>query len=118
MTDYLLLFRNSSGPTGYLTSTQEMAEDLPKWQRWIGEIAGKGRLVNTAPVQYEAAVVTSDAVHVGHPYKEANSILVSGYLICKAESQDELIPWSKGCPILRYPNSSVEIRPLVPFPVN
>ncbi len=26
--------------------------------------------------------------------------------------------WSKTCPILKYPNSSVEIRPLIPFSTN
>jgi hypothetical protein len=39
-------------------------------------------------------------------------------LICKSDSQEEVQQWSATCPILKYPNSSVEIRPLVPFPVN
>jgi hypothetical protein len=52
------------------------------------------------------------------PYKETNSVLVSGFLICKADSVEEVQEWSRTCPILKYPNSSVEIRPLIPFPVN
>lgn len=49
---------------------------------------------------------------------DMNSVLVSGFLICKADGLKEVQEWSKTCPILKYPNSSVEIRPLVPFPTN
>lgn len=30
MTEYLVLFRNASGPSGYLATSQDMAEDMPK----------------------------------------------------------------------------------------
>ncbi len=116
MNEYLLLFRNASNPDGYLASTQEMAEDMPKWQAWIGQIALQGKLVSTAPIEYKASLVGSDEVKDG-PYKESNSVLVSGFLICKAESLEEVQEWSAGCPVLKYPNSSVEIRPILPFPI-
>lgn len=118
MTEYILLFRNASADSGYLTTAQDMAEDMPKWQGWIGTIALQGKLVSTAPVQYAASIVDNNGVSNGHPYKESNSVLISGFLICKADSIEEVQEWSKGCPILKYPNSSVEIRPLVPFPTN
>jgi hypothetical protein len=118
MTGYLLLFRNASAENGYMATTQDMAEDLPKWQSWIGNIAMQGKLVSTAPIRYDASIVTNDGVTNGQPHKEGNSILVSGYLICKADSLEEAQAWSKTCPILKYPNSSVEIRPLIPFPTN
>lgn len=117
MTEYLLLFRNASAENGYLTSSQDMAEDMPKWQSWIGNIAMQGKLVHTAPVRYDASIVNQSSVVVG-PYKEANSVLVAGFLICKSDSLEEVQEWSKTCPILKYPNSSVEIRPLIPFPTN
>lgn len=119
MTEYLLLFRNASAENGYLTSSQDMAEDMPKWQAWIGNIAMQGKLVSTAPMRYEASIIDNSGVrNHAQPYKEANSVLVSGYLICKADSLEEAQEWSKTCPILKYPNSSVEIRPLIPFPTN
>jgi hypothetical protein len=117
MTSYLLLFRNASGDNDYLATTQDMAEDMPKWQSWIGNIAAQGKLVHTAPVRYDASIVTKNGVTVG-PHKEADRVLVSGYLICKSDNQEEVEEWSKTCPILKYPNSSVEIRPLLPFPTN
>ncbi len=118
MTEYLLLFRNASAENGYLTTTQDMAEDMPKWQSWIGNIAMQGKLVSTAPIHYEASIVSNNDVSNGQPYKEANSVLVAGYLICKADNLEEVQEWSKTCPILKYPNSSVEIRSLIPFPTN
>ena len=118
MTEYLLLFRNASAENAYLATSQDMAEDMPKWQAWIGNIAMQGKLISTAPVQYQGAVVSPSETLVNVPYKESNSVLVSGYLICKSATLEEVQEWSKTCPILKYPNSTVEIRPLIPFPSN
>lgn len=115
MKEYLLLFRNASAENGYLATNQDMAEDMPKWQSWIGNIAMQGKLIYTAPIEYKASLVSNEGIEVG-PYKESNNVLVSGFLICKADTLEEAQEWSKSCPILRYPNSSVEIRPLIPFP--
>ena len=117
MTEYLLLFRNASAENGYLATNQDMAEDMPKWQSWIGNIAMQGKLVHTAPVRYDASIVNNNGLAAG-PHKETNSVLVSGFLICKFETLEEVQEWSTTCPILKYPNSSVEIRPLIPFPTN
>lgn len=118
MTEYLLLFRNASAENGYLSTSQDMAEDMPKWQSWIGTIAMQGKLVGTAPIRYDASIVSNSGVSHGQPHKEANSVLVAGFLICKSDSLEEVQEWSKSCPILKYPNSSVEIRPLTPFPTH
>lgn len=114
MTEYLLLFRNASADNGYLATSQDMAEDMPKWQSWIGNIAMQGKLIHTAPMRYEASIITNNGLELG-PHKETNSALVSGFLICKTDYLEEVQEWSKTCPILKYPNSSVEIRPLIPF---
>lgn len=115
MKEFLLLFRNASGDTGYLATSEDMAEDMPAWQAWIGNIAMQGKLVHTAPIEYAASIIRDGKI-VDGPHKEAGNLLVSGYLICKADNLEEAEEWSKTCPILKYPNSSVEIRPLVPFP--
>lgn len=100
MTEYLLLFRNASAENGYLATNQDMAEDMPKWQSWIGNIAMQGKLVHTAPIRYEASIVDGSGIITAHPHKEVNSVLVSGFLICKADNLDEVQDWSKTCPIL------------------
>ena len=117
MKEYLLLFRNASAENGYLSTSQDMADDMPKWQSWIGQIAMLGKLVHTAPMEYTGTLVNNHS-KTENPYKETDSVLVSGFLICKSDNFDEVQEWSKTCPILKYPNSSVEIRPLIAFPVN
>lgn len=118
MTEYLLLFRNASAENGYLTTSQDMAVELGNWQSWIGNIAMQGKLVHTAPIRYDASIVNGSGVIAEQPYKDEKSVLVSGFLICKSVSLEEVQEWSKSCPILKYPNSSVEIRPLIPFSTN
>ncbi len=118
MTSYLLLFRNASAANGYLATSQDMADDMPKWEAWIGNIAMNGKLVSTAPIQYHGSIVTAESTENAQPYKEASSVLVSGFLICQSDSLEEVQQWSKSCPILKYPKSSVEIRALVPFPIS
>jgi len=117
MKEYLLLFRNASAGNGYLATNQDMSEDMPRWQSWIGNIALQGKLVHTAPIEYAASLVSKQGI-VNGPHKEDNTVLVSGFLICRADSLKEVQEWSRTCPILKYPNSSVEIRPLIPFPIN
>jgi len=117
MKAYLLLFRNASAPDGYLATAADMAEDMPLWQAWIGNIAMQGKLVNTAPIEYNAVVVSNKGITEG-PYKEADSVLIAGFLICKSSDIEEVKAWSNNCPILKYPNSSVEIRPMIPFPTH
>lgn len=117
MKEYLLLFRNASAANGYLSTPEDMATDMPLWQAWIGNIAMQGKLVHTAPMEYNGAIVSADATQQ-QPYKEQNTIMVSGFLICKSDSIEEVQTWSATCPILKYLHSSVEVRPLIPFPTN
>jgi hypothetical protein len=115
MKEYLLLFRNASQQEGYLATSEDMASDLPNWQAWISSIALQGKLVHTAPIEYQGKLVTAGVLEEG-PHKQADSVLVSGFLICKSDRMEEVEAWSAVCPILKYPGSSVEIRPLIPFP--
>ncbi|WP_298136127.1 hypothetical protein [Flavobacterium sp.] len=117
MKEYLLLFRNESAQNGYISTNEDMAEDMPKWQTWIGGIAMQGKLIHTAPIEYNGEVVNNQT-KIKNPYKETNNNMVVGFLICKTDKYEDVEEWSKTCPILKYPNSSVEIRPLIPFPAN
>ena len=117
MTTYLLLFRNASAEDGYLTTSDDMARDMPKWQSWIGQIAAQGKLLHTAPVRYDGTIMDSKGAKNG-PHKELNNAMISGFVICKSETLEEVQEWSKHCPILQYPHSSVEVRPLLPFQMN
>lgn len=117
MNEYLLLFRNAAGENAYLSTPEDMARDMPRWQQWIGNIAAQGKLIHTAPIRFEGSQLNQNGQKTSGPHKENGHVLVSGYLLCKAESQEEAETWAASCPILVYPSSSVEVRPLIPFPV-
>lgn len=113
MKEFILLFRNQAGDTSYSVSPEEMKNAMPKWQAWISEIIEKGSFVGTQPLDYEGVVLRPGSKTDG-PYVEAKEIL-AGYLICKVESIEEAIAIGKKCPILNYPNGSLEVRPITPF---
>jgi YCII-related domain len=113
MKNFLMLFRNTGGEGRYLSTPEDMAIDMPLWQAWIGQIAMQGKLISTLPIEYQGHIVRKDGVLPG-PHG-AQQELVVGYLLCHAESPEEVIEWGRTCPILRYPNGSVEVRETLPF---
>ncbi len=115
MNEFLLLFRNASGNGQYISTPEDMQRDMPKWQAWIGQIAAQGKLIDTRPIEYEGTVI-SPASQVETPFT-AENILVVGYLICKAQSLEEITDYAKTCPILLYEQGSVEIRSIMPFEI-
>lgn len=116
MKDYLMLFRNVSGNGAYISTAEDMARDMPAWQAWIGQIAMQGKLISSQPIDYEGLITTNQGQQSG-PYTDGANQLVAGFLMCKAESLEEVMGWSKTCPILRYEHGSVEVRGLVAFPL-
>lgn len=109
----VLLFRNASGNAKFSVLSEAMQASIPKSQHWIGEIAGRGKLVSTKPLKFEGRTVRHHGVIDG-PYVEVKELIV-GYLIRKAESLDEAVGFGKSCPIMDYAGGSVEVRPLEKF---
>lgn len=113
MKTYLLLFWNESGDGQYQIDPEKMQVGMAAWQSWIGGIAMQGKLVSTQPIQW-------GGIQIGHqPRKDspviADGIMVTGYLICKSDSTDEVVEWAKTCPILHSPAGFTEIREVAPF---
>ncbi len=115
MKEYLLLFYNRTGNGAYITTPDDMLEDMPRWQQWIGNIAMQGKLISSQPIEYDGTIVTSKGITAG-PFIQ-QEILLTGYLLCKAENIEEVKEWCSTCPILKYEQGSVEIRPVMPFEV-
>jgi hypothetical protein len=113
MKEYLLLFRNQGGDNQYISTPADMLEDMPRWQSWLGQIAEQGKLISTQPIDYQGTCISNAGTSAG-PHL-ANNELVVGYVICKAESEAEVLAWSQTCPVLKYPHGSVEVRPVMPF---
>ena len=112
----MLIFRNTPTTEAEFQnlSPEAMQAELDKWGQWIGGIAAQGRMVSTDALDHTGKIVKgSKHVVTDGPFVESKE-LVSGFLILSAESIDEAIELSKGCPIYEI-EGTVEIRPLMNF---
>ena len=116
MEKYMLIFRNTPTTEAEFQnlSPEAMQAELDKWGQWIGGIAAQGRMVSTDALDHTGKIVKgSKHVVTDGPFVESKE-LVSGFMILSAESIDEAIELSKGCPIYEI-EGTVEIRPLMNF---
>jgi hypothetical protein len=109
MKEYLLLFRGGEAHMGNL-SAEDMQAHMQQWAQWMGKLNEQGKfagaqpLINTGRVLSGPKKVVSDG-----PFMEGKE-MVGGYLICKADTYDEAVDISKGCPILQFDDGTVEVR--------
>ncbi len=111
MTKYMYLFRGGDAERA-ASSPEEMQVHMEKWKNWMGALAGKEQLVDGLPLSREGKrVVGTDAVVHDGPFAEGKEI-VGGYLIVNAESIDDAVNISKGCPIFEH-DGTVEVREIM-----
>ena len=110
MAEYLLLFRGGdSARTEEQQSPEKWQAHMQKWMQWMGELTAQGKFVGAQPLKMAGRVVAgSKKVVTDGPFVEGKE-MVGGYLICRAESLDEAVEISKGCPVLEH-EGLVEIR--------
>ena len=109
-----MLFRNETGENDYASTQESRNSSMKEWENWIGNIAVQGKLVSSKPITFSGSIVSSESVE-SKPFIDSEKTTVSGYLICKADSENEAKDWAKSCPILKFPKGQVEIRELLPF---
>lgn len=109
MKEYLLLFRGGKGPEAH-ESPEAWQQHMQKWMQWMGKLQEEGKLIGAQPLDATGKVVrgTKKVVSDG-PFMEGKE-MVGGYLACKANSYEEALEISKGCPILEFENGIVEVR--------
>jgi hypothetical protein len=98
MTDYLLLYRGGSMPE----TPEEQAASIQAWTDWytaLGEAVKDGG----NPTSGQAKTIAPD----GNVSDGAGS--VSGYTVIAADSLDDAVAKSKGCPVLQG-GGSVEVH--------
>jgi len=108
MKDFLLIFRADleNMPKG---SPDEMQARTKTWMDWIGNIAADKKLVDRGNrLTLEGKVMKSEKLITDGPYLEIKESIL-GYSIITAETWEEAVELSKGCPIFKA-GGSVEIR--------
>ena len=106
MKEYLFLFRGGDMP-----ETPEAGQDhMQRWMEWMGDLSKQGKFVGAQPLDKNGKKVSgSKKMVTDGPFMEGKE-MVGGYLICKADSLEEAVEISKGCPILEYDSGTIEVR--------
>lgn len=108
MAEYLFLFRGGDAETAQ-QSPELWQAHMQKWMQWMGGLKEQGKLIGAQPLVTTGKVVTgTKKVVTDGPYMEGKE-MVGGYVACKANSYDEAVEISKGCPILEH-DGIVEVR--------
>lgn len=110
MKEFMMIFRHVPNPE-YQPSPQDIEAEIKKWQDWIGGIAAQGKFGSTNQLSYEGQTVKSDGVITDGPYAEIKEV-VGGYVITKAESLEEAVAMTKGCPMFDI-GGIVEVREIM-----
>lgn len=109
MKEYLLLFRGGDAAT-LQQSPEKWQAHMQKWGQWMGALKEQGKFIDAQPLVNTGKTVTGNKKVVSDgPFMEGKE-MIGGYLSCKADSYDEAVAISKGCPILEFDNGIVEVR--------
>jgi len=108
MEKFIYLFRGGDIDTN---SPEGMQANMQKWYTWIDFLNKKGSYVAGDPLQRTGKQINGKkkAVTDG-PFVEAKE-LVGGYIIVNANTIEEAVEISMGCPIFDY-DGKVEVRPI------
>ncbi|MFM2269285.1 MAG: hypothetical protein RL757_2726 [Bacteroidota bacterium] len=111
MEKYMLVFHSTplADEVYAMMSPEDMQTELAKWGAWIGGIAEQGKFIASDALDNNGKTVKgSKKVVTDGPFTEGKE-LVSGYLILQADSIDEAVELSYGCPIYDH-DGTLEVR--------
>jgi hypothetical protein len=111
MKDFALIFRQPDYDYSNY-SPAEFQALTRKWQDWIGNLVGQGKLEqHGVRLAQEGKVLRAGGIITDGPFVEIRERLGS-FLIVKAENLEEATTLAHGCPALDS-GGSVEIRPIM-----
>ncbi|MCU0324045.1 MAG: YciI family protein [Spirosomaceae bacterium] len=95
-------------------SPEAIQAEIEKWNQWIGGIAAQGKLISTDALLPTGKVISgSKNVVTDGPFTEGKEI-IGGFTLLTADSIEEAIELSKGCPIYET-EGRVEVRQVQVF---
>jgi hypothetical protein len=112
MKEFMMIFRNEKKEQPQV-SPEEMQAMVKVWDDWIGGIAAQGKFVATNALGFEGRTVSATGVISDGPYVEVKE-MVGGYIIVKADTLDEAVKLSQGCPMFAI-GGTVEVRDVMVF---
>ncbi|SMF19898.1 Uncharacterized conserved protein [Alteromonadaceae bacterium Bs31] len=111
MNEYMLIYKG--GDPDFRKDDASMAEIMEAWGAWFAKLEQQGNLANGgSPLHFAGKRIAKDMLVTDIAASELKE-LVSGYSIIKAESLEQAVEISKGCPIFDAPIMSVEVREIM-----
>ncbi len=116
MNKYMLAFWNAipSEESFAQLSPEAIQVEIEKWNNWIGGIAAQGKMVTAEALHNTGKTVSGSAnIVTDGPFTEGKEI-IGGFMILTADSLEEAVELSKGCPIYDS-EGRVEVRQIQVF---
>lgn len=111
MSKYMFLFRGGEPGIDPMTDPAGFGAYMQTWQTWMENIAKSGKMHGGEPLEPTGVTVSGKAMKVTDgPFVEGKE-LVGGYIIVEADSLEEAVKLSEGCPVYTY-DGIVEVRPV------
>lgn len=110
--EFMMVFSYSPNPE-YVPTAQEIQQMQQDWGSFIGNIAIAEKLVSTHQLGFEGRQIAAD-LNVSEGVLIAESKMISGNMIVKANSLDEAVSMAKDSPILKM-GGTVEVRNIIPM---
>lgn len=112
MAQFLLIFHHFPLPEHAAPTPAEFESVNKQWQDYIGGIAGRGKFVGTQRLDQAGTIIGPDTT-LSNAVTHGKSLIV-GTLTLEAQTLDDAVELSKGCPVLAM-GGSVEVRPVLTF---
>ena len=109
---FMMLFRFKPDFTRQPTE-EDLAKMKEQWGAFIGNIAISEKLVSTYRLGFEGRTIQADA-SVIDGLLISDEKIVSGNMVVKANSLEEVCELAKDCPVLRM-GGTVEVRAIAPM---
>lgn len=90
---------------------QEIEMQQQSWGTWIGNLANSGKMIETNRFDFKGKIVDANK-NVSENYYAPENKMVSGYMIVKVATENEVVEMAKECPIALL-SGFVEIREIV-----
>lgn len=105
MSNFVFVYYNGADPASQEPMTDEQREEVKKaWGGWFEKL-GDSLVDGGNPFNYNAMFVEKDNVD-----KVGDNWPATGYSIVKADSMEDAVEMSKGCPALAEDGSDFSIR--------
>lgn len=111
MKEFMYLFRGGDARRSG-QSPEEAQQHMDQWVQWMQQLAQDGVLKAGQPLQTGGKVVEkAGEIVTDGPFAEGKEV-VGGFLIVKAETIEQAVEISKGCPIFEY-GGTTEVREIL-----